>query len=124
MLPQQQDNKTEEKADKYGGKYNAWEEKGEQSRARAESKMKKEAGITCEVVLEKMEEVCRENPTGPFQQSQQTEDKLDAALNDMKHKMEDDDGNEYYSASSRNTSQYFNAEVEQPEMNKFKSEFP
>ena len=31
MLPSQQNdpNKTEEKADKHGGKYNAWEEKGE-----------------------------------------------------------------------------------------------
>ena len=58
MLPSQQnDFKIEEKANKHGGKYNAWEEKVEQSRARAESKKKKEAGITCEVVLEKMEEV-------------------------------------------------------------------
>ena len=30
--------KSDEKGDKYGGKYNAWEDKGEQARARDESK--------------------------------------------------------------------------------------
>ena len=38
MLPFQQiDFKKEEKGDKHGGKYNAWENKVDQSRARAES---------------------------------------------------------------------------------------
>ena len=127
MLPSQKiDFKTEEKADKHGGKYNAWEEKGEQSRARAESKMKKEAGITCEVVLEKMEEVI---PTeGPFRQSEQ-EDKLDEALLNLSHQMvkdpyQDEEGKEYYSPSSHRSSSKYEIEIEQLDLDRNKTEFP